>query len=95
MRDLLTMGSRTVRKAIARTLAGFVEAQQSGNAEVVQRAYEELFALCYENDLELSALLAQVEVSGYEAEPSWPVPKALRGNPTATTANQHANHSHV
>ena len=41
----------------------FAEAESSGNAEAVQKAYEKLFALCYDKHLDLTALLREAEES--------------------------------
>jgi len=44
------------------------EAEQSGDAAAIQRAYEHIFLLCYLNDLDLTEMLSRIEQGEY-----WPL----------------------
>jgi len=64
-----------IRKRIKHTLSKLVEAEQSGNAKAIQGAYEELFTYCYQNGLDLNAVLVETkdklkrEAAGIERSP--------------------------
>jgi len=87
MRTSLTMSPGALREQIAHTLTRFFQAEQSGNAGLVQKAYEDLFILCYRNDLELSSLLDEMDEGECGAKPSWPATVGLR-------ASAASNHKH-
>ena len=53
------MSASTILKGIDYTVSKLLEAEQSGNAEAVQKAYEELFKFCRESDLDLNAVISQ------------------------------------
>jgi len=82
MRLSTTLRSGRLREDIARTLAMFVEAERSSNAELAQRAYEDLFILCYRNDLELNSLLDEVETDWCDTDPGWPARLSLGSSPS-------------
>jgi len=46
-----------MRRRINRELARLSQAEQKGNTGAIQKAYEDLFVLCYEHHLDLPALL--------------------------------------
>ena len=48
----------SIGKQLDETVAKLVQAEGSSNVEAVQEIYEELFAICYNNHLDLTALLA-------------------------------------
>jgi len=53
--------TKSLGEEIHDALAKLARAERSGDAEAVQKVYEELFALCREHDLDLPALLHEAE----------------------------------
>jgi len=49
------------RKGTGYIVSNLVKAEQSGNAKAVQEAYEELFTYCYQNRLDLNAVLVETK----------------------------------
>jgi len=49
------------RKGTGYIVSNLVKAEQSGNAKAVQEAYEELFTYCYQNGLDLNAVLVETQ----------------------------------
>ena len=50
-----------LQRRICHTLVKLGQAERSGKPEAAQKAYEDLFALCYENQLYLPTLLREWE----------------------------------
>ena len=55
------MRMKSIQKHIGRAVAKLAQAERSGKTEAVQEAYEDLFVLCYENQLGLQPLLREAE----------------------------------